>query len=187
MTLAERIEADLKAEIAEAGRTITDPRALVAWMSDHGVGRSTMSAATGADWRAVRDKERAAVRDVPREEYERLSLPLTPENYPGDAASWTEYRPFDLLMERLGAALEEMAGQVEEEPDGLLDLTDDEVVAVFYHWGLQREPDEAGFQFWVERFAQIRASEPDRILALRQLMLEFTQGDGYDEEEAVAG
>ncbi len=108
MTIAERIEADLKAEIAEAGRAITDPKALAQWMSDNGIGRSTMSAATGADYQAVTDKQRASVRDVTREQYARLSRPLTPENFPGDAARWAEWKPHDLLTARLAAALEMM-------------------------------------------------------------------------------
>lgn len=125
MTLAALIENDLKAEIAEAGRTLTDPKALVAWMSDHGIGRSAMSAATGADFQAVLDKMRAAVRDLPPEEYERLSKPLTAENYPGDPTRWAEYRPDAILIERMGKALED-------------------TVAVLYADILDRWPDAAG-------------------------------------------
>lgn len=123
--IAALIDADLKAEISEAGRTITDPKQLAAWMSSHGIGRSAMSAATGADWRAVQDKQRAAVRDVAPEEYARLSLPLTPENYPGDASRWAEYRPGDIYIERLSAALQD-------------------TVAVLYADILGRWPDAAG-------------------------------------------
>lgn len=64
---------------------------------------------------------------------------------------------------------------------------DREAVTVFYLWGLLREPDDAGLDFWADRLDDILANEePDRILAMRQLMLEFTQGDGYD-QEAVHG
>lgn len=65
---------------------------------------------------------------------------------------------------------------------------DREAVTVFYLWGLLREPDDAGLDFWADRLDDILANEqPDRILAMRQLMMEFTLGDGYAEEDAVAG
>lgn len=64
---------------------------------------------------------------------------------------------------------------------------DREAVTVFYLWGLLREPDDAGLDFWADRLDDILANEqPDRILAMRQLMLEFTQGDGYDREAVHA-
>lgn len=110
LILAQLIEDQLKAEIAEAGRTITDPAALVAWMSDHGIGRSAMSAATGADFNAVQNKERAGVRGpqaTGTDAYERLSQSLTPENFPGDPTRWEEWKPKDILIERLGKALQD--------------------------------------------------------------------------------
>lgn len=65
---------------------------------------------------------------------------------------------------------------------------DRQAVVVFYLWGLLREPDDAGLDFWADRLDDILANEqPDRILAMRQLMLEFTEGDGYADEGAVAG
>lgn len=64
---------------------------------------------------------------------------------------------------------------------------DREAVATFYLWGLLRQPDDAGLDFWADRLDDILANEQtDRILAMRQLMREFTQGDGYD-QEAVHG
>lgn len=111
MTLAQHIEAALKAEIAEAGRTITDPAALVAWMRSHNIGRGAMSAATGADYDAVLNKERAGSRGpqgVGSDAYDRLSQPLTPETFPGNASRWAEWKPQDVLIERLSAALEMM-------------------------------------------------------------------------------
>lgn len=59
-------------------------------------------------------------------------------------------------------------------------------VRLFYAWGLDREPDAKGLAFWTDRLAGIQSEQPDRILAMRQLMVEFTQGDGYD-QEAVHG
>jgi hypothetical protein len=139
MTLAQLIEAGLKNEIAEAGRTITDPAALQRWMSERGIGRSAMSAATGADYNAVQSKERAGVRGpqaTGTDAYERLSQPLTPEHFPGDAANWNEWKPKDILIERLSAALEMM-----RHPDA--------------HWIVElyvehdrRFPDTAGFNVW---------------------------------------
>lgn len=65
---------------------------------------------------------------------------------------------------------------------------DREAVAVFYSWGLLREPDDAGLDFWADRLDDILQNEQlDRVLAMRQLMLEFTQGDGYNEEAVVIG
>lgn len=65
---------------------------------------------------------------------------------------------------------------------------DIEAVTVFYLWGLLREPDEAGLDFWVDRLDDILENEQtDRILAMRQLMFEFTQGAGYADEAAVQG
>jgi len=139
--IAQLIEADLKAEITEAGRTITDPRALAKWMSAAGVGRSAMSAATGADFNEVFNKERAGnpYRDTPSDEYARLSLPLTPENYPGRPSDWERFRPDDVLIKRLSSALED-------------------VVSVMYARFLGRWPDAAGRAHYE---GQISGGRPD--------------------------
>lgn len=61
---------------------------------------------------------------------------------------------------------------------------DRDAVAVFYRWGLLRAPDAAGLDFWADRLDDILANDqPDRIQAMRQLMDEFTQGDGYSDEK----
>lgn len=139
MNLAGIIEANLKAEIAEAGRTLTDPKALVAWMHSHKIGRSAMSAATGADYDAVLNKERAAARGpqgVGSDAYERLSQPLTAENFPGDPSRWSEYRPDAVLIERMGKALEMM-----RHPHAYW------IVELYVAHGA-RFPDAEGFAYW---------------------------------------
>jgi hypothetical protein len=62
-----------------------------------------------------------------------------------------------------------------------------EAVRTLYTYGLDREPDAPGLAFWSDRLDDLIATGMDRVLAMRQVMAEFTRGDGYDEEQAVSG
>lgn len=134
MLKSEQIEDRLKAEIAEAGRTITDPKELVKWMSENGIGRSTMSAATGANYDAVVAKERAGnpYRQTSATDYAKWSLPLTPEHYPGTSTQWADWRPKEILIERLSAALD----------------ASDDFWRDIYRRHKGGEPDAAGLAWW---------------------------------------
>lgn len=141
MTLAQLIEDQLKSEIAEAGRTITDPVAFMEWMTETGIGRSAISAVTGVPVDAVLNKMRAATQGpqgVGVDAYERLSQPLTPDNFPGTPSRWDDYRPEGIIIERLSAALEMMR---HPHAHWIVDL---------YVESDGRFPDAAGFAEWTK-------------------------------------
>lgn len=124
MRIANLLEQELKTEIKHAGVTITDPRELAAWMSENDVGRSAMSAATGASYQSVLDKLRAAVRQTSKSEYAALSKPLSQENYPGKSTEWEDWKPQHLIVDRLAGALQDTvfvlyAGLLARWPDKL--------------------------------------------------------------------
>lgn len=112
MLKSEQIEADLKAEIAEAGRTITDPKLLAKWRTEFGLDTfTTIAAACDVPTQIVQNKMNASspYRTLPStgpESYAALSLPLTPENYPGGGPDWERWKPWTLLVARLSAALD---------------------------------------------------------------------------------
>lgn len=137
MKIEQQIEQELKNEIKNAGLTITDPRELSAWMSKNKVGRSAMSAATGAEYNSVVAKLRAAVRDMDETEYAELSKPLSQENYPGKSTNWEDWKPQHLIVSRLVQALED-------------------TVFVLYAGLLGRWPDEKGRAHYTTQLANDR-------------------------------
>jgi len=141
VTIAQRIEADLKAEIVKAGRTITDPVAFIDWMEAMGIGRTAVAAACRVPTDVVGDRMRAAFQGpqgVGTDTYERLSQPLTPDIFPGRPPLWDEWKPLDVMLARLS------------------DIASD-TVAVLYFDMLGRLPDPAGRAHYE---AQMAAGRP---------------------------
>ncbi len=149
MLLSERIENEIKEEIAKAGRSLADPKMLVAWMRKNEVGRSAMSAATGANYADVQAKERASVRNITAEEYARLSKPLTPENYPGKPSSWDTYKPRRKIIEALSKVIDQ-------------DARDMHWIVALYIEHANRLPDAEGFALWLDLLAKGHSEETVR-------------------------
>lgn len=61
-----------------------------------------------------------------------------------------------------------------------------EAVRTLYTYGLDREPDAPGLAFWADYLDELVSSGRDRVLALADVMLAFTQNDDYAAELKVA-
>ncbi|WP_439523159.1 hypothetical protein [Marivita sp.] len=61
-----------------------------------------------------------------------------------------------------------------------------EAVRTLYTYGLDREPDSEGLAFWSDYLDELVSSGQDRVLALADVMLAFTQNDNYAAELKVA-
>lgn len=135
------VEEQVFADLRNAGKKLTNPHALTAWMIANKLGPNAMSAATGASTDDCSDKYRAGGRDnmIGTPVYERLSRPLTQGNFPGTRSVWEHDAPVDYIQRKLIADYEALPTSVE-------------TLARFdnlYRKVLNREIDLEGFGFWL--------------------------------------
>lgn len=141
MTLSAQIIETVRLEIRKAAHTITDPRELFEWLNARDIGISSLSAASGASIEGCIAKSRAMRKSTTREEYERLSVPLTQENFAGRAGVWGQDRPTSYLLRLMAEALDNQPATGAQK--GLIEMCYEDI--------LQRDSDGVGFKHYKDR------------------------------------
>lgn len=137
MTPSEQIIEAVRQEIRHAARDIVSPKELTAWAGERGLLDVHVSAATGASLDGCKAKFRWHRSSNTAADIDEMSIPLTPENFAGPSADWSDDQPTAYILRKTSEAL---------------DATRPHPIVVAYRREFGREPDAAGFAFYAGLF-----------------------------------